>query len=1183
MQKALDNVSFNLRDSEFVAILGPSGSGKTTLLNIIGGLDRYDSGDLVINGISTKEYNDRDWDTYRNHSIGFVFQSYNLISHQSILANVELALTIAGLSARERKERAKNALVQVGLADHINKKPNQLSGGQMQRVALARALVNDPDILLADEPTGALDTETSIQVMDLMKEVAKDRLVVMVTHNPELAEEYASRIIRLRDGKITDDTMPCSDAELFGAVPYGAEDSVGAAAISAGGAATHTATAVDEGLQPQITNQAKQGKTKKKRKASMSFLTSLGLSFSNLKTKKGRTILTSFAGSIGIIGIALILSLSTGVNDYIDKIQRDTMASYPITISATSLDLSSFMGNGEGIDEEFEEAQKENGEEEETEPTGVPANYFDIEASSAVTTSIKENNLTDFKKYLDDKNSEIHQYVGENGIVYTYDVDFKVYSYDKNHKLVDTDLDVTSEFSDDDNVLGNLMQARSLMLSNASAMFGGGSNQNAANFSEMMAGANGDTVSALIKDNYDVVYGNWPDSYDEAVIVLNQSGSLFSGTLYQLGLISKAEYEDAVHKVEKDEEPTPIELNYKEICDHTFYLVLASDRYEKTASGTFSYTGDDEEKLEEQMKNAVPIKIVGLVKASEDSDIRSLETTVCYTTKLTDYIVERGNNSDVITAQKNNPDTDVLTGQAFMEEEPDEAYKAVKARAYLNGLSHDDKANAFSTLMIADYEGAMRALMTTQMSAVSEQVGAALQQTLAPAIQQAVQSIMTQAMSQMQQQMQAIISKAMEQAMRSAMQQMVEQVVPQVMAKASTQLQEEVVPQLMQNVVPQVVEQMVFLGMQNALQQITEQLGGELPAILKPLAEATTVAELQEALSNINPAEIAALGIDFSALDFSQVDMSQIDYSKIDFSGVDLSGLDLSDIDLSQIDFSKVDVSGLDFSSLDLSSLDFSSMDMSNLDLSGMGAAMENISLSDEEGDTAETVQFWLDNIATQKSLAKVFDQMIGVSSYDGNLTKFGYVSYDAPTMISLYADSFEGKDGIAASIQAYNERVEEENKITYTDYVALLTSSITTIINAISYVLIGFVGVSLFVSCIMIGIITNISVLERTKEIGVLRALGASKRNISNVFNAETFIIGCLSGILGVGVSLLLILPINAIVHSLMDSTVLSAKLPPVSAIILIVISIVITMIGGLIPAKKASRQDPVVALRTE
>ncbi len=1166
VQRALDDVSLNLRDNEFVAILGPSGSGKTTLLNIIGGLDRYDSGDLIINGVSTKEYNDRDWDTYRNHSIGFVFQSYNLIPHQNVLSNVELALTLGGLSAKERKEKAKRALEQVGLAEHIYKKPNQMSGGQMQRVALARALVNDPDILLADEPTGALDTETSIQVMDLIQEVAKDRLVVMVTHNPELADQYASRIVRLKDGKITDDSMPYTDAEIAAGQAAPVVIPVPVPSMESTGGTGKTA---DSPAGKPVKQKAAKGR---KKQSSMSFLTSLGLSFSNLRTKKGRTILTSFAGSIGIIGIALILSLSTGVNNYIDKIQRDTMASYPITVSATSLDLSSFMSNNgpNAIEEESEES----GEEEKTSGK-VSASFGDIEASSAVSTSIKENNLTDFKKYLDDPNSEIHDYIGENGIVYTYDVDFKVYSYDSDEKLVDSDVDVTTEFSDDSNVLGNLMNARSLMMSNMSAMFGGSSNQDAANFSEMMAGANGTAVSPLITDNYDVVYGEWPDSYDEVVLVLNRNDTVFSGTLYQLGLITKAQYSAAVKKVEAEEEPEAITLDYKDLCDHTFYLITASDLYDKTSSGTFTFKGNDSDKLEEAVRNAVPLHISAIVKASEDADLRNLETTIGYTTMLTDYIVERGNNSEVITAQKASPDVDVLTGQNFMEEEPDEAYKAVKARDYLEGLAHEDKSEAFSSIMVADYEGAMQAIMATQMGPITEQLAGALQDAIGSAVSQAVQAMMTQMMSQMQTQMQTV----MQQAMQKAMQQMMQQIMPVVMDQVAAQIQNNILPQIATKIFPQVVDQVVLQNVQNAVAAMGEQL----PEELEPLKTVTTMEELRDTLNEIDFNTIDYTKIDFNTLDFSDMDVTQIDYSTIDFSVLDFSSLDFSNIDLSKVDLSKIDVSGVDFSEMDLSSMDLSGVDFSGLDLSGVSSAMDNVSLSSEDADGAEAVQYWLDNFAKQKSLAAVFDSLIGVSSYDGNMKKFGMVSYDAPSMISLYADSFEGKDGIAASIKNYNEKVVEENKITYTDYVALLTSSITTIINAISYVLIGFVGVSLFVSCIMIGIITNISVLERTKEIGVLRALGASKRNISNVFNAETFIIGCFSGIIGVGITLLLIIPINAIVHSLMGSTVLSATLPPVSALILILISIVITMIGGLIPAKKASRQDPVVALRTE
>lgn len=1048
VQKALDGVSLNLRDSEFVAILGPSGSGKTTLLNIIGGLDRYDSGDLVINGVTTEKYNDRDWDTYRNHSVGFVFQSYNLIMHQNVLSNVEMALTISGLSGKEKKERALKALDEVGLSEHVHKKPNQLSGGQMQRVALARALVNDPDILLADEPTGALDTETSIQVMDLMKQVARDRLVVMVTHNPELAGQYASRIVRLKDGKITDDTDP---------------------------------------FEPGITEEAPPSG---KRKASMSFAASLALSFSNLRTKIGRTILTSFAGSIGIIGIALILSLSTGVNDYINKIQKDTMASYPITITSTSFDLASvMMGPDAAVDEMAqEETQEEDGNK-------IRANYADIKATTAVATSIKENNLKDFKKYLDDPKSEIQQYIGENGIVYGYDVDFKVYSFDPAGKLVDTDIDTTKEVEDENNVLGNMMEARSLMLDNMSTMFGVGE-QNARNFSEMMAGANGDTISSLIKDNYDLVYGTWPDEYDEVVIVINENDSLLSGRMYQLGLISEAQYRSAVRKIEAETEADRIEFNYKDICEHEFYLFTASDQYVKNSTGLFEYIGDDKDKMQEQLPNATKLKIAGIVKAAEDSDIQGIETTVAYTTKLTDYMIRHSDESEAVKAQEADPGTDVMTGQPFETEEPDEATKAVKGRQYIEGLNDADKAAMFSSLMMLDYEGGMQAFLTTQMGIVGDQLSGALSQAIGQAINSAISSAMTQVGAQIE----------------------------------------------------------------NAVSQI--QGGGQIPYVIPTIPETggkeTETESSQDSPSEEEETQTGGSGGEeetTAAPDASCIP-DNIDWAEIERQ--------INSMNMEQILYN------------------YSFGDNLNIDLD-LGSAMNGISLEMGEADMKDVVNYWLANIADAKALAKVYDQFIGVSDYEQNMDKFGKVSYDSPSSINLYADTFEGKDGIAASIKNYNESRDKENRITYTDYVALITSSITTIINAISYVLIGFVAVSLFVSCIMIGIITNISVLERTKEIGVLRALGASKRNISNVFNAETFIIGCFSGILGIGVSLLLILPINAIVHGLMGSTVLSAKLPPLSALILIIISIGITMIGGLIPAGKAAKKDPVIALRTE
>ena len=1090
LQKALDDVSLNLRDNEFVAVLGPSGSGKTTLLNIIGGLDRYDEGDLIINGTSTKEYKDRNWDTYRNHSIGFVFQSYNLIPHQSVLANVELALTLAGISPKERKERSLKALQDVGLGDQVSKKPNQLSGGQMQRVALARALVNDPDILLADEPTGALDTETSIQVMDLLKKVADDRLVVMVTHNPDLADQYASRIVKLRDGKITDDSLPYTDED------------------------------VHADLEKKAAEQETETGGKKNRLSRMSFLTALLLSFNNLKTKKGRTILTSFAGAIGIIGIALILSLSTGVNDYINQIQKDTMTSYPISITSTSFDLSALMSpNGNNTPTE------DTGEKKERDPDTVYASYADLQLNTSVTTSIKENNLTDFKKYLDDPNSEIHQYIGENGIVYSYNVDFKVFAFDSAGHLVDTDVDTSSEYSSQSSIFGNLVEARSLMMSNMSTLMGGSGTNHAQNFTEMQAGANGDVVSQVVKDSYDVVYGSWPNDYDEVVLVVNRSDTLFAGTLFQLGLITERQYKNAVEKIKNGQEADEIRFSYDRLLEHTFYLIPASDYYEEKENGTFSYIGDDQKKLEQAARNGVELKVVGLVKVKKDAKVQDLDTPVAYTTLLTDYIIEHCGNSAVVKAQEKTKDIDVLTGQKFEEEDLTDAAKAKKARQYVNDLGTADKASFFSLVMMLDYEGGMEALMTTQMEKLGSQLSPALEYAIRQAMEQAVSSAMERARSSIES---AIKEVTGEGTVPIEIPTLPEDTTPEATTPEVTTPEESTTEEESSSEESSTEE--TSEGESSSEEQTTEEPTTEEPTTQEPTTEEPTTQE--------------------------PTTYPRIDWEKLREQ--------LESYNLEQIFYN----------------YNFGDNLQINLDL---GSAVSGINFSMEEADMAQIVQYWLDNFAKQDTLVQIYEDYMGRSSYDDNMKKFGLVSYDAPSAISLYTDSFEGKDGIAASIERYNSTKAEEDQIVYTDYVALLTTSITTIINAISYVLIGFVAVSLFVSCIMIGVITNISVLERTKEIGVLRALGASKRNISLVFNAETFIIGCLSGLIGVGVSLLAIIPINSIVHGLMDNNSLSAKLPLVSGLILILISIVITIIGGWIPSRKAAKKDPVIALRTE
>lgn len=897
VQQALKNVSLTLRDNEFVAILGPSGSGKTTLLNVIGGLDRYDSGDLIINGISTQKYKDRDWDSYRNHTIGFVFQSYNLIPHQTVLSNVELALTISGISKSERRKRAKKALEEVGLGDQIHKKPNQMSGGQMQRVAIARALVNNPDILLADEPTGALDTETSIQVMNLLKQVAKDRLVVMVTHNPELAEEYANRIVRLKDGEITDDTNP-----------YVVEKS--------------------KVEKPQHKNMGK---------SSMSIFTSLALSFNNLKTKKGRTLLTSFAGSIGIIGIALILALSNGVNNYIADVQKDTMTSYPITINAQDMDLTRVMNDGQSA-----AVEKENVDHKKDK---VYSNTTDLEMTSSMTSSVSENNLTKFKEYIDDKDSEINKYIGENGVVYSYDTSFGVYSYDPNKKLVNSD---GSSFKTEKDNSNNTFSQMTSMSSQMTSMMGGSKN----GFSELMPGKGDNLVSGAVKENYDLLYGHYPEKYNEVVLVLDTNNEIRSTDLYKLGLLPAKEYEKYMEKINKGKKVNPdtSKWSYEDACKHSFYLIPACDYYEKTSNGTYKNISDDDQKMNKILKNnAIKLKISGVIRL-KDSDNRIISQPVGYTQVLTKYIIDYTNKSDVVKAQKKSKDVNILSNMRFAPDGKKE--KIADAKKYLNGLGVSEKAKLCKNIMNSVY-------------------------------------------------------------------------------------------------------------------------GNDK--------------QMQSQLANLTEEQLA-------------------------------------------------------------SSLD----------------------------------QF-VKNNPDDKVMLNIYDTYISPGSYDDNMKEFGVVDLATPSSINIYVDSFEDKDGIRTAVDNYNNGAREKDKISYTDYVALLMSSVTTIINVISYILIAFVAVSLIVSSIMIGIITYISVLERTKEIGILRAIGASKRNISQVFNAETFIIGLCSGIIGIGLSELILIPSNAIIHSLMGTTDVNATIPIVAGIVLVVISVLLTLIGGLIPAKKAAKKDPVIALRSE
>ena len=895
-QTALDHVSFNLRSSEFVAVLGPSGSGKTTLLNVIGGLDRYDAGDLIINGVSTRRYTDRDWDSYRNHTVGFVFQSYNLIPHQSVLANVELALTISGMPRGARRQKAREALEKVGLGDQLHKRPNQMSGGQMQRVAIARALVNDPDILLADEPTGALDSETSIQVMELLKEVARDRLVVLVTHNNELADRYATRILRLQDGKITGDSNPYSVDEASQA-------------------------------QPEHRNMGH---------ASMSFATALSLSFNNLRTKRGRTLLTAFAGSIGIIGIALILALSTGVNRYVQDIQRDTMSSYPIDIEARSFDLTSILEAGRrASDRELTHALD-----------GVYADTSDLERVSGVSASIRENDLTAFKKYLDDPACPLRAYLGENGVVYGYGVKYGVYARDPDGALVSADGVTPGSGKSTDGSF-----SASAMMSGMSAMSSGSYASGAPSiFEELLPGGDGGGLSAAVTDNYEAVCGRWPQAWNEVVLVLDKNSEVPLTSLYELGLLPSSGYTAMIDALDAGESvDTDVgALRYEDVCGKTLYLLPACSLYADNGDGTFSYEGGDASALEALTGSAETLTIVGVVRPAEGASGLTLTGSVGYLASLTDHVADETDRSAVVLAQKASPDVSVLSGLAFAP--ADDAAKAADAVKYLSGLNVSGKAALYRQLLTAS--------------------------------------------------------------------------------------------------------------------------GAAVPTV----GEETLAAALDAALAR------------------------------------------------------------------------------------GM------------ETDT----------------LVQIYDAYVSPGTYDGNLSDFGVVSADAPASIRLYADTFEDKDAISDCIRDYNASAAEADQITYTDYVGLLMSSVTTIVNVISYVLIAFVAVSLVVSSIMIGIITYISVLERTKEIGILRAIGASKRNIARVFNAETLIVGLCAGLIGVGLTELLLIPGNLLLHSLLASSTVNAAsinavLPPADAALLVALSTVLTLIAGLIPSGKAARKDPVVALRTE
>ena len=1175
VQKALDGVSLNLRDNEFVAILGPSGSGKTTLLNIIGGLDRYDSGDVIINGISTKKYKDRDWDSYRNHTIGFVFQSYNLIPHQTVLANVELALTISGIGKAERRERAVKALEEVGLGNQLHKKPNQMSGGQMQRVAIARALVNDPDILLADEPTGALDSDTSVQVMDLLREVAKDRLVVMVTHNPELAEQYATRIVKLRDGKIRSDSDPFL---------------------------------VEEGTQaePQHKNMGK---------SSMSFLTALSLSFNNLKTKKARTLLTSFAGSIGIIGIALILALSTGVNAYIQTVEEETLSEYPLQIQSTGLDFSSMISDGGGGAEDG--GQVEEGE------------INVIQMVSNMFSTMDSNDLASLKTYLENGDSGIEKYT--NAVEYSYSVTPQIYRQD-----VDGIRQVNPDTSFDALGLGSSSGSNSMMSSIMSTDV----------FYEMPENA------GLYESQYDVKAGRWPENYNECVLVLTSGGGISDFLLYTLGLRDSMELDEMIQQfIDEENIDTPENMgsySYDDIIGITFKLVNSAEYYEYDSQyQVWRDKTDDEEYMKNLVKNGEDITIVGVVQPSEDANGLLLNTGICYPSSLTEHVAEEAEDSEIVQRQLADKDINVFTGEAFGEQSSNSEFDTnslftIDAEKLQNAFTFDSSGladgldGAFDLSSLGSLSGG--SLNLSEMIDLSD-----IQLTLPEAPSISMSDIMdnieiTASSEDLGQMVSGLLEGYQEYSAQNPQadysrlgeyflqylqtpeaQKILEDNIRDIIESgADLTVSIEELQQLVRDVMAGYQEYALENGYTDP-DRFDEYL---VEYLQTPEAQAVLTQWASNAIGDIGDVAITedqlkklaselAAGYQSYAAANGLPDPSRMGEYFLDYLGTDdakqklaagiAAMVDTGSLE-SQISASIQSYMGQVMSSLSgemVQSLETqitSAMtQVMNQISAGMESAMEQavtrLGTNMENAMSIDSDAF-ADAFTMNMSGDELAELMMSMNStenatYENNLRTLGYVDFDVPSGIDIYPIDFESKEQVVRILDDYNSRMEAEGKdeqvITYTDMVGTLMSSVTDIIDIISYVLIAFVAISLVVSSIMIGVITYISVLERKKEIGILRAIGASKGNISQVFNAETFIIGLCAGLIGIGLSLLLLIPGNALIHYLAGTNDVSAVLPAGPAVVLILLSVVLTLIGGIIPSRKAAKSDPVAALRIE
>lgn len=1238
VQRALDGVSLSLRDNEFVAILGPSGSGKTTLLNIIGGLDRYDSGDLIINGISTKKYKDRDWDSYRNHTIGFVFQSYNLIPHQTVLANVELALTISGVSKSERRRRAKEALEKVGLGAQIHKKPSQMSGGQMQRVAIARALVNDPEILLADEPTGALDSDTSVQVMDLLQEVAKERLVVMVTHNPELAQLYATRIVTVKDGRILSDTDPF---------------------------------VIDsESMAPPV--------HKNMGKSSMSFFTALSLSFQNLKTKKARTLLTSFAGSIGIIGIALILSISNGVDKYITNMEEETLSEYPLQIQSTGVDLTSMMMGAATA-----QSGKKDGE------VGV------AQMVTNMFSKMNSNDLESLKVYLDSNESSISKYA--NSVEYTYSVSPQIFLENgKNIRQVNPDKSFSAMG------LGS-GSSNSIMSSTMSTDV----------FHEMPEDAD------LYKDQYDVKAGRWPENYKECVLVLTSQGDISDFLQYTLGLRDGKELDDMVQKfmaeeaVETPENEGP--YTYDEILGKKFKLVNSTDYYEYDEEyKVWKDKSDNSSYMKKLVKNGEDLTIVGIVQPVEGATASMLTAGICYTPELTKHVIEKAASSEIVKQQLADEKINVFTGEEFGKEDNEnskfdmESLFSINADALqeafqvdlsgfnidlssLSGLSSGlnvempdmpdmsalagninldessmpdlskliklddldldlshmiDPEEILKNLPADQVPDMSQALKSVKFDFTEEKVTALLKEVLT-GYQESIKDKPEADMDKMQAALkQYLTSKEMNERLCKDLQELVKNNVNVDMSSekliaVAVGLMNQYQEYAKANGITQtdVASILAFLSQGEIQQQIKEEAENLVKNSvtvnittkqIRDLLMQDVVAAYPEYARNNSLPDPANLGTYF--LEYMQTEdgqnrlmnglMTLVDTSEVQtqfsqametymkammtsFTDAIAKGIESKFTEIMEqvekqltkgIQTAMEQMMGNISSGMQeamqsvmtsVSSSLTSAMSQAMSGLGGLGSGMGNMedALSINPEAFAKAIQMNMN----EDDLSELMMSLLSSenSSYDGNLKKLGYADLNVPGGINIYPKDFESKSEIVGILDQYNADMEaageDEKVITYTDLVGTLMSSVTDIVNIISYVLVAFVAISLVVSSIMIGVITYISVLERKKEIGILRAIGASRHNVSQVFNAETFIIGFCAGAMGIGITLLLLIPANSIIRSLADGVNVKAALPPVAAVVLIGLSVVLTLLGGLIPSRKAAKSDPVTALRTD